>query len=35
MGIQIEDIPASGTCAHKGRFVDLGLFPMCIDIKPL
>ena len=34
-GIQIEGTLASSISAHKGRFVDVGVFPMGVDVKAL
>ena len=34
-GIPIEGTLARATNAHKGRFIDVGVFPMGIDVKAL
>lgn len=34
-GIQVDGTPGSGTGAQKGRFVDVGVFPMGIDVNAL
>jgi trehalose 6-phosphate synthase complex regulatory subunit len=34
-GIQVDGTFGSGTSAHKGRFVDVGVFPMGIDVNSL
>jgi trehalose 6-phosphate synthase/phosphatase len=34
-GIQVEGIFGSGTGANKGRFIDVGVFPMGIDVNAL
>ena len=34
-GIQVEGTVGSGAGSHKGRFVDVGVFPMGIDVNAL
>ena len=35
MGIQVEGTSGSSTSAHKGRFVDVGVLPVGIDVKAM